>query len=244
MFPQFYTGASGMIAAGKSLEATSHNLANLRTPAYRPNRPTFASYVSEALAQSVPDGQVSAPVGVTVTGGWRSRQGGPLRETGNPLDVALKGEGWLRVETDRGERFTRAGSLTRGDDGALVTSQGHRVLDDAGVPIFLPDGLAQIGNDGTLTVGDAVVARLGVANPDLADMSPEGGNLWVAFGEVGELPLEQVEMAQGYLEESGVEATAELVRMIEGQRMFEMQHRMVDLTANTVLPAAIKLGEP
>ena len=244
MFPQFYTGASGLVAAGKSLELTANNLANVRTPAYRPDRPLFASYLSAESVQGRPAAPGTEPMSVSVAGGWRSDRPGPLRETGNPLDVALKGPGWLRVQTPQGERYTRAGSLTRGQDGALSTQHGFAVLDDRGVPIQLPDGKVGIAPDGTLTVGDAVVARLGVADPAMANMVREGENLWRAAGQVNQLTPEQTRMAQGFLEESGVEATRELMTMIETQRMFDMQQRIVNLTANTVVPGALKLGEP
>lgn len=244
MFPQFYTGASGLVAAGKSLELTSNNLANLRTPAYRPDRPLFASYLSAESAQGRPVQPGSEPLSVSLAGGWRPDMQGPLRETGNPLDVALKGPGWLRVQTPDGERYTRAGSLTRREDGMLSTQHGFPVLDDRGVPIQLPDGKVQIAPDGTLTVGDAMVARLGVADPGMANMAREGENLWRATGPVNQLAPEQTRLAQGFLEESAVEATRELMTMIESQRMFDMQQRIVDLTANTVVPSALKLGEP
>jgi flagellar basal body rod protein FlgG len=244
MFPQFYTGASGLVAAGKSLELTSNNLANLRTPAYRPDRALFASYLSAEAARVGPAARASGPVGVALAGGWRSDRPGPLRETGNPLDVAFQGPGWLRVATPAGERYTRAGSLTRGPDGTLATQHGFAVLDDRGVPIQLPDGKLQIAPDGSLTVGDALVARLGVADPAMATMTREGENLWRADGAVAELPPERTKLAQGFVEESGVEATQELITMIESQRMFDMQQRVVDLTANTVVPGALKLGEP
>jgi flagellar basal body rod protein FlgG len=244
MFPQFYTGASGLVAAGKSLEVTSNNLANLRTPAYRPDRPLFASYLSQEAARQAPAAAGTGPQGVTVAGGWRSDRPGPLRETGNPLDVALQGPGWLRVATPAGERYTRAGSLTRGPEGQLTTQHGFSVLDDRGVPIQLPEGQVQIAADGSLTVGDALVARLGIVDPGLAEMTREGENLWRAAGPVDALPPERTQLAQGFIEESGVEATQELITMIESQRMFDMQQRVVDLTANTVVPGALKLGEP
>jgi flagellar basal body rod protein FlgG len=244
MFPQFYTGASGLVAAGKSLELTANNLANVRTPAYRPDRPLFASYLSAESSKGRPVAPGREPMSVSVAGGWRSDRPGPLRETGNPLDVALKGPGWLRVQTPEGERYTRAGSLTRGQDGTLSTQHGFAVLDDRGVPIRLPDGKVGIAPDGTLTVGDAVVARLGVADPGMANMDREGENLWRATGQVNQLTPEQTRIAQGFLEESGVEATRELMTMIETQRMFDMQQRIVNLTANTVVPGALKLGEP
>ncbi|MDQ7007271.1 MAG: flagellar hook basal-body protein [Acidobacteriota bacterium] len=242
MFPQLYTGASGMVAAEKNLEVVTHNLANAKTPAYTPERALFAAYLDQRLGDASAGGPLPAARSVALGGNWRIERPGPMRSTGNPLDLALEGPGWFRVMTPGGERLTRAGSLTRTADGALATMHGMRVLDDQGRPITLPEGELQIGADGTLTVNDEVVARLGIASAPMSTLERDGDTLWRPLGPVRPLEPESVRVVQGFIEDSGVQPATELISMVAAQRMFEMQQRVVQATANTVARKALELG--
>jgi flagellar basal body rod protein FlgG len=244
MFPQLYTAASGLVAGEQTLELVTGNLANSRTPGYRPDRPLFASYLSEAAQRAVPGGRPAAPNGVLLASSWRGEEIGPLRETGNALDLALRSEGWFRVETPNGERLTRAGSFSRGRDGRLTTGHGYAVLDDKGKPIALPEGRLVVTPDGTLTVDEAVAGRLGIAQAKAAALTREGELLWMSGAPVQPLDAAAVDVRQGYIEESAVNATSELVNLIQAQRMYEMQQRLLDVTANTLARKAIEIGEP
>lgn len=242
MFPQLYTGASGMIAAEKNLEVVTHNLANAKTPAYTPERPLFSSYLDQRLADVAPAGARPAARSVALAGNWRPDRPGPMRATGNPLDLALEGPGWFRVMTPGGERLTRAGSLTRDAEGALATMHGMRLLDDRGKPITLPEGRLDIGPDGTLTVDDEVVARLGIASAPMSTLARDGDTLWRPLGPVRSLERDSIRVVQGFIEDSAVQPTTELVSMVAAQRMFEMQQRVVQSTANTVARKALELA--
>jgi flagellar basal body rod protein FlgG len=244
MFPQLYTAASGMVAGEQTLEIVSGNLANARTPGYRPDRPMFAEYLSEVLAARVPGGRPVAPNGVLLASSWRADEQGQLQQTGNDFDLALEGPGWFRIGTPNGERLSRAGIFTRALDGRLTTDQGNDVLDTNGKPIRLPEGRLVVTPDGSLTVDGAVVARIGLAEATAQALLREGESLWAPQGPVKPLPPGRTRVAQGYIEESGVNATAELVNLITAQRLYEMQQKLLDLTANTLARKAIELGEP
>jgi len=241
MYPLLYTGASGMIAGLRTLNVVSNNLANVRTAAYRPEHTLFASYLSAEMARQIPQGQPPS-YGVSVSGGWRDEQPGSLRETGNPLDLALESRGWFRVGTTAGERLTRAGTFQRAQSGRLVTPEGDPVLDDRGQPITLPDGAVVIAPDGSLTVNGAQVARLGFVDAPVAEMTREGATLWSAGSGARAMAQGEARVAQGFVEEPQVQATNELVSMIEASRLFELQQRVVDLTANTLARKALDLA--
>ncbi len=243
MFPQLYTAASGMVAGEQTLEIVSGNLANVRTPGYRADRPMFAEYLSQVAAARVPGGRPVAPNGVLLASSWRPEEQGPLRQTGNDLDLALNGPGWFRIGTKNGERLTRAGLFTRGADGRLTTEQGYDVLDTSGNPIKLPEGRLVVTPDGSVTVDDAVVAQLGLAEAPAQALLREGETLWAPQGPVKPLIGGTTRIAQGYLEESGVNATSELVNLITAQRHYEMQQKLLDLTANTLARRAIELAD-
>lgn len=244
MFPQLYTAASGMVAGEQALYIVAGNLANLRTPGYRADRPLFETYLSAVASARVPGGRPVAPQGVVLASSWRPDEQGPLRETGNEFDLALQGPGWFRVATAGGERLTRAGTFSRAVDGRLVTLHGHDVLDAAGRPIRLPQGRLAVTADGSVTVDGAVVAKLGLAQATAQALLREGETLWVPGGAVQPLAGGATSVRQGFIEESGVDATGELVTLIQAQRNYELQQKLLDLTANTLARRAIELGEP
>ncbi|UCF66047.1 MAG: flagellar hook basal-body protein [Acidobacteriota bacterium] len=251
MFPQLYTATSGLVAGERALELVANNLANARTPGFRPDRPIFSSYL-EAIAQPNPQADPEAPsgsllrplqaYGVTLSGTWQPDVAGPIRETGSPLDLAIQGRGWFRIGTARGERLTRAGSFTRAADGRIVTPAGDELLDAQGSAIVIPEGRLDVAADGTMTVDGAQVAQLGLAEATGRTLIREGDTLWKPSG-----PLELLEdgasrVLQGHIEESGVSATRELVTLVAAQRLFEMQQRIVHMTANVLAPKALDLA--
>lgn len=242
MFPQLYTGASGMVASQKNLDLVANNLANVNTPAYTPQRALFEAYLDSRVARAGALTGGSQAESVGLRGSWSPDRPGPMRSTGNPMDLAIEGPGWLRVLSGQGERLTRAGSMTRSRDGLLTTLAGLPVLDDQGRKIFLPEGELSVAADGTLTVGDSVVARLGLADALMADLSREGESLWKPRGKVSSLDPAKANLRQGFLEGSGVSPTSELVSMVEAQRLFEMQQKVVNVTANTVARRALELA--
>ncbi len=245
MFPQLYTAASGMVAGEQTLDLVTGNLANVRTPGYRPDRPLFSTYLSAVTAAHVPGGKPAAPREVTMASAWRSDEMGALHETRAPFDVAINGPGWYRIATPNGERLTRAGNFSRGNDGRLVTQQGYAVLDETGKPITLPEGTnVTIVPDGSVAVDGNPVARIGLAQAKAQDLSREGETLWRSNAPIVPLPAQDTDVRQGFIEESAVNATTELVNMIQAQRMYEMQQKILDVTANTLARKAIELGDP
>jgi flagellar basal-body rod protein FlgF len=158
---------------------------------------------------------------------------GPIRETGRSLDVALDGDGFLVVQTARGERYTRQGSLTLDNSGQLVTQRGELVIGEGG-PITLPPGEVNIGDDGTISAGGKAVGRLKLvhfANANTA-LAKEGNSLFVATGaeKPGEAPNTKV--AQGSLEMSNVNSLTEMVAMMQNTREFESLQRSVSTMMN------------
>lgn len=244
MFPQLYTAASGMVAGERTLELVSNNLANADTPGFKADRALFESYLSDAARRDVPGGNPAAPRGVTVASSWRPEEQGSLRETQNALDLALSGPGWFRVETPQGERLTRDGSFTRGADGKLSTTNGLHVLDANGKPIALPDGQISVAPDGTVTVDEAAVGRLGIASATAQSLVREGETLWRADAPLPAQDMKQTQVRQGYVEQSSVNVVGELASLIQVQRNYEMHQKLLDVTANTVAKKAIELGEP
>jgi flagellar basal-body rod protein FlgF len=159
-----YVATSGSIAQLRQMEVLSNNLANARTTGFKSDRVTFAEMLATNVTNPVgprpggPDGvQPRTQVAerdkhfVEPRGAPSDMTGGSLVQTDNPLDVAITGNGMLRIETPRGVRLTKGGQLVLGRDGLLMTTSGHPVLSDQGKRIMLPpDQIPEIDPDGTI----------------------------------------------------------------------------------------------
>jgi flagellar basal-body rod protein FlgF len=151
---------------------------------------------------------------------------GPARHTGNPLDLALEGQGFFKVQTENGLRYTRNGAFTLDGANTLVTLNGDPVLGENG-PITINGKDVSVDMDGQIQVDGATVDRISLAdfeNPQL--LRKEGATYHVFDGkeEEGARPA-GASMRQGYVEESNVDVTEEMIRMVEAFRAFETMQK-------------------
>ncbi len=209
----------------RRLNVAANNLANVDTPGFKKDVITFR----EVLMRKYPRGWRTFKE-VTVKTDF---QQGPVKFTGNPLDVAITGEGFFKVETPAGIAYTRAGNFRLDRERRLVTPEGYPVLAD-GAPIVVDPGLAKgglitlpnerflINADGTISVDGTEVGRLDVVTfADLSVLQKRGENLFVAKEGAQEIPVENPGLRQGHLEQSNTDPLVEMVSLIEIQREFE-----------------------
>jgi flagellar basal-body rod protein FlgF len=224
-----YIILSRLSAQLRATQVSAHNLANADTPGFRASRPVFAEHVAQ-------QGRVEGPRAGRSVGyawdraTWRDGVPGPITRTGNPLDVAISGEGWFSVETPRGERYTRAGRFALAPDGRLVDQQGHAVLDANGQPIaFAPnDTRIEILGDGTIRSENGVIGRLRVVRfADEQALRAEGDRLLDADGQAPE-EVARPQLIQGAVEGSNVQAVVELTRMMAELREFQLAAQFLD----------------
>jgi len=161
---------------------------------------------------------------------------GPLMQTGRPLDVAVKGQGWIAVQGPDGrEAYTRGGSLKLGPDGALLTQSGLPVLGEGGPLNLPPDVELMIGRDGTISalqpgVSPAVaeqVGRLKLVNPPQADLARSDDGLFRLRSGADAEADPAVRLESGALEGSNVSVVDAMVRMIDLGRQFDTQMSML-----------------
>lgn len=209
----------------RRLNVSANNLANVDTPGFKKELITFR----EVLMRKYPRGWRTFKE-VTVKTDF---QQGPVEFTGNPLDVAIMGEGFFKVETPQGVAYTRAGNFRLDAQRRLVTPEGYPVLAN-GAPIIVDPGLAKgglitlenqrflINADGTISVDGTEVGRLDIVSfDDLSALKRRGENLFVLEGEAQEIPVENPEIRQGHLELSNADPLEEMVNLIDIQREFE-----------------------
>lgn len=212
-----YVALSSQMALDKRLTTIADNVANAGTVGFRATGVKFEDVVSGLGDKSV----AFASAGDT----YLSTRNGPLRQTGNPFDFAIRGDAWFAIETPGGPVMTRDGRFTMLETGDLVTLEGYPVLDAGGAPIQLEaqGGPPEAGADGTLRQNGRLVAALG-----LFEFQP--GLNFTRFGNSGVVPYGPPEpvvdrmdagIAQGFIEDSNVNPVHEITRLIQVQRAFE-----------------------
>lgn len=204
----------------REMQVVANNIANLSTAGFRREGVLFTEHVARL------DGQPSLSMAHASGRALDLTQAG-ISQTGGSFDFAIQGEGFFLVETPQGNRLTRAGAFTPSAEGELVTPEGHRLLDAGGAPVFVPPGAAVLmGPDGTLSANGQAVAQIGLWQPsDPGALRHQSGTLL----EGGELePAPGATLLQGFLEDSNVNPVAEIARMIEVQRAYEMGQKFLD----------------
>ncbi len=215
------TRQSGLM---REMRVIANNIANANTTGFRREGVVFSEYLSatgnrrEALSMANARGRILdlEQAGMSMTGGV--------------YDLAIDGPGFFAVQTPQGTRITRAGAFLSSVEGELVTPDGHRLLDEGLAPIQIPPGAGDIavGADGTLSVDGVQIARVGLfANPDPTTMLRSGGTLFAAEGSALE-PADEASIQQGFLEDSNVDPIAEISRMVEVQRAYEIGQTLLD----------------
>jgi flagellar basal body rod protein FlgG len=152
---------------------------------------------------------------------------GGLLNTGQPLDLAINGEGFFLVQTDNGTRYTRDGRFTRDAEGQLVTIDGYLVLDNNEAPITLDAGLTAVGPDGTISVDGVAAGQIGIAGFEdpAAELTAAEGNLFEAAG--GATTTEVGSIQQGFLEGSNANVAQLTTQMVQVARAYEAAQRLV-----------------
>lgn len=234
MIPGIYISAGGMISAEQCQSVYANNLANATTVGYKALTPVQLGFyplfrkVGENYQVSIPK---SAPGGgVKTVETFSDLAMGPLKQTDNPLNIAIQGPGYLVVQTPTGERYTRAGDLTRDAEGFLCTSQGYHVLGTTGQPIQVSGTEINISTDGNVTVDGISTGRIQCvefAHPER--LTREGENLYLASEDISKSMQTAARsvLKQGYLEWSNTKIPAEMVRLTLGLRSYEANQRVI-----------------
>jgi len=238
----YYAAFAGLLARSQALDVAAGNLANAGTAGYRAERDYFRSAI---IGPGALDSQLNQTVNnFGVIGGSQLDLGqGALSSTGNPLDLAIEGDGFFAIRTKQGVRYTRDGQFERAQNGTLTTEAGEPVLDAKDQAILLPAGEIGVGTDGAVSVSGAVAGKIAVFGFASGDaLTPEGANRYAAVSGVQPAAATGT-IRQGLLEASNqnvIEGSLQLVLM---QRQAEMMQKAVsifsgdfDKTASEDLP--------
>ncbi|MHC4356285.1 MAG: flagellar basal-body rod protein FlgG [Planctomycetota bacterium] len=246
MLRAFSTAATGMTGQQKMVDVIANNLANVNTSGFKRSQVNFQDLFYLTLEEpgtEIASG-INSPTGIEIGSGVRISSttkvftAGELQNTGNPLDIAISGDGFLQVTMPNGDiRYTRDGSLMTNANGELVTSSGYAIepaisvpIDAVSVSIEKDGGVNFKDSSGTQSVAGTIqLARF--ANP--SGLSSEGGNL-LAENEASGTPTTGTPgengfgtIQSGFLERSNVQMVTELVNLITAQRAYEINSRAI-----------------
>lgn len=246
MFRSLATAASGMEAQQTKLDVTANNIANVSTNGFKKGRAEFADLMYQQMrAAGSPTGNGSAAPSATEIGlgtrlisTARESSQGEMHQTGNSLDVAVQGKGYLPVTMPDGTTaYTRNGALQLSSEGKLVTADGYAVGEITVPPEAQNVSISTTGQVSATVSGEAQPVILGqlqlasFANP--AGLAAQGSTLFRETGASGSAVLGNPgeggagTIQQGMIEASNVNVVDEMIDLIAGQRAYEVNSRVV-----------------
>lgn len=217
-----FIGLSKQMALRNQMEIVANNVANMNTSGFRAQNIMFHEFVEE------PKGQENDLSYVLDFGQYDNTDPGPIQHTGNPLDVAVSGPGFMGVDNNGEMMYTRAGNFTISADGTITNPSGMPVANQGGGPIVVPAGTQtiQITEDGMVVADDQQLGQLMLVefdNPQ--NLEPAGDVLYTTEDEP--VPAENSVIKQFMLEGSNVNSIKEVTNMIDVLRSYQSIQSMI-----------------
>ena len=270
MIRGLYTGASSMVVQMNKMDAISNNLANVDLVGYKRDQTAQKAFPELLLRRTMDDGVYKYPfgsidvapvvgklgTGVEFNELYTIFEQGSLKETNNPYDLTLEGEGFFAIQTPDGERYTRNGTFTIDSNGILVTKEGFPVLGENGPinlkknnfmidqagnifhnAIYADDPLRLVSMEENEWEQTELVDKLKIVDfPRERYLKKIGNSMWQANDNSGEAFAadmgSKVKVLQGYLESSNVNSVTEMVDMIEVNRAYEASQKVIQTQDN------------
>lgn len=227
-----YSALAGAISREQRLANIATNLANVNTVGYKKTRMTFESLLKG-------EQQISKAKGINysrVRENFTEFSQGPMKSTDNPLDIAIHDEGFFKIQSPDGPRYTRRGDFRLDQDGTLLSGNGLPVLGTGNLPITIPNSNAvkisvnSLGEISTLSLDGTreVVGTIGIFSiNDQALLKRESDTLFSLKPGALENPVAEPRLNIGSLEISNVNMTEEMALMIESTRTFESYQKVI-----------------
>jgi flagellar basal-body rod protein FlgF len=238
-----YVGLSRQETLQRELGVVANNVANVDTAGFK-----VESLMVQTDTEHLPaaaDGQAPPNVNFVLDAGVARDFGqGALKQTGGALNLAVEGDGFFRVTTPAGERYTRDGRFGMDAQGRLVTSTGAAVQGDGGDVVLDPQkSEPKIAPDGTVSQDGQIVARISVVTfSSLSALAKDGDGLYRNVSNIQPQTADSARVRQGMLETSNVEPITQITRLIEITRAYESISQMVSQTGDLSSQAINRLG--
>jgi flagellar basal-body rod protein FlgG len=243
MLEGLYSAAAGMSAQQEQLDAISNDLANVSTAGYKSERVAFRDLLYNSVEMAGTASTAGAGSSAQVIG--RSETEGSIQETGDPLDLAIEGEGYFQVTAADGKpALTREGTFGVNANGEVVNSQGNPLVPPIKLPAGVQPGQVTIAPDGTVSVGKRSLGQIKlvtVTSPE--HLLSNGSGEFTTTSASGTPHAANGRLRQGALETSNVNMANEMALMVSTQRDFQMSSTAIQ-TESQMMSIANQLRPP
>jgi len=236
---------SGALYHEMRMSTLANNIANISTSGFKEDRVAFELNDPDAPpetteASSPQESYMGNPVHT-----YTNFDPGHIIATGNPLDFALEGDGFFKIQTPEGVQYTRSGTFVMNAEGTLVTADGHAVLGEGG-EILLGGDRIEVDGAGNIFSDGNQVGRLQIVDfPEGAGLTKAGKNAFIAEGpDAEEQPAENVVIMQGSIERSNVDAVKSMTEMIEVIRGYESYQKVIQFLNEANEKIISQVGTP
>lgn len=252
-----YSAVFGALTQQHRLDTIANNLANVNTTGFKGDklafRDTFRRYAhdlldpNDNLTEKVPWPKGNVLAQPRISDQLIDLSQGAMKSTGNPLDLAIAGDGFFRVQTPQGEFLTRQGVYHRSAEGYIVDGHGNQLLGEGG-PLQIPEGgTILVDANGGLSVDGELVDTVSLVRVEDPRALEKVGNSLLRIrpgAQAQAVPAEDATVEQGFLEGANVEVVSEMVNMIEALRAFEAYQKMITGTFDQDKKAIAEVGAP
>jgi flagellar basal-body rod protein FlgF/flagellar basal-body rod protein FlgG len=238
-------GLSRQMSLRREIDVVANNIANINTAGFKADGAVFEEYLMPLARDGQFAGRDRRVSFVQDRSTWHDMSQGPVRQTGNPLDIAIDGDAFIVVQTPRGERYTRNGALHINAAGELVTTEGYRVLGEGGpIQFQVGDRNVVIGRDGSIAVPDGLRGKFRlVAFAQPQRLQKDGSSTFSAPEGLEPQPTENAHVIQGSIENSNVRGVVEMTRMIEISRHYTQVAGLLQIQNDQRRSAIERLAE-
>lgn len=233
-----YVGLSSQVALEEKMNLIANNVANINTPGYRGQNALFKEFISNPPRMKE---DVSL---VYDYGQYQVTDPGPIKITGNPLDVALVGPGFIGVQTPNGVQYTRAGNFSLNANGEVVTASGYKVADQGGGAVVIPADarVVNIDSSGVVSTEKGPISSIMVAEfNNYQALDPTGNGLYTT--KEAPLPANGTKVIQGKLEGANVQPVLEMTRMVDVLREYQAVQKIMESEHTRMRTAIERIGK-
>ena len=245
-----YPAVSGSLAAMRKMDVISNNLANINTPGYKRDKLTFEGVLAGNVNPPAAPQSMTADPLMQKENIYIDYSSGAISQSGNPLDLALDGDGFIAVTTPEGTAYTRQGNFRTSADGTLVTMDGYPVQgterDKQGkaAPIKIKGNRVEIDSKGNVIVDSTPAGTISVVDfKKPYTLNKSGASLFVPSDPQATPQPGKALVRQGFIEGSNVDSIGEMVQMIETNRYFEACSKVIKGFDDIAAKAANELGK-
>lgn len=247
MIRGLYTSASGMITQKQRMDVVTNNLANATTPGFKQDSLISSAYSQIPVAIMENPSSVNSSniigahsYGIHIDEVVTSFESGNFEKTDLKTDLAISGDGFFVTQTPEGNEYTKSGTFAVSEEGLLVTQSGYPVLGENG-PINVGGKDFSIDEMGNVSSQNGNYKLSVVTFEELNGLRKQGNNSYVAFNQEP-IQAQNYQVKQGFIETSNVDLVKQMVDMIEIQRSFEINQRMVKIQDERLGKAVNDIG--